>query len=69
MSKPKMPTIEIFKDDRGEFRFRIKARNGEIVAQSQGYIKRESCIKGINALADAMWQYEAENIAIKDTTI
>lgn len=69
MSKPKMPSIEIFRDDAGNFRFRVKARNGEIIAQSEGYFKREGCINGVNALTDAMWQYEAENISIKDISL
>ncbi|MEE9265033.1 MAG: DUF1508 domain-containing protein, partial [Vicinamibacteria bacterium] len=29
--------FEIFKDRRGEFRFRLRASNGEIVLASEGY--------------------------------
>lgn len=64
MSKPKMPAIEIFKDDTGDFRFRVKARNGEIVAQSEGYVDKGGCVRGVNSLNDAMWQYEVSNIKI-----
>ena len=28
-------TFEIYKDQRGEYRFRLKARNGEIVASGE----------------------------------
>ena len=33
----KHPKFEIYKDKAGEFRFRLKARNGEIIAKSEGY--------------------------------
>lgn len=68
MSKRKMPAIEIFKDVTDQLRFRVKARNGEIVAQSEAYITRASCLKGIKALNDAMWQYEIGNIEIKEVS-
>ena len=31
---------EMFKDRKGEFRFRLKAENGEIVLASEGYKRR-----------------------------
>ena len=39
--------FEIYKDKAGEFRFRLKAKNGEIIAASEGYVKKDSCKKGI----------------------
>jgi len=47
MSKPK---FEIFKDASGEFRFRLKAPNGEIIAISEGYTTKASCLKGIKSV-------------------
>ena len=41
------PKFEIYKDKAGEFRFRLKARNGEIISVSEGYVKKDSCKKGI----------------------
>ncbi|WP_028516866.1 YegP family protein [Ruminococcus flavefaciens] len=42
------PKFEIYKDKSGEFRFRLKARNGEIIACCEsGYVKKDSCKKGI----------------------
>ena len=41
------PKFEIYKDKAGEFRFRLKARNGEIVLVSEGYKKKDSCINGV----------------------
>ena len=39
--------FEIFKDKRGEFRFRLKAGNGEIILASDGYKRKASCKNGI----------------------
>jgi len=47
MSKPK---FEIFKDASGEFRFRLKAPNGEIIAISEGYTTKASCLNGIKSV-------------------
>ena len=44
------PTFEIFKDNEGQFRFRLKAPNEEIIASSQGYVAKESCEKGIESV-------------------
>ena len=41
------PKFEMYLDKAGEFRFRLKARNGEIIAISDGYGTRESCETGI----------------------
>lgn len=43
----KNPKFEIYKDKAGQFRFRLKAKNGEIIACSEGYVKKDSCKKGI----------------------
>ena len=39
--------FEIYKDKRGEFRFRLKAPNGEIILASEGYKAKSSCKNGI----------------------
>ncbi|MBM9590593.1 YegP family protein [Leptospira sp. 201903075] len=39
--------FEIYKDKAGEFRFRLKAGNGEIIASSEGYASKQSCENGI----------------------
>lgn len=46
----KHPKFEIYKDKAGEFRFRLKARNGEIIAASEGYVKKDSCKNGIESV-------------------
>lgn len=44
------PKFEIYKDKRGEFRFRLKARNGEIILTGEGYSAKDSCKKGIASI-------------------
>lgn len=44
------PKFEIFKDKSGEFRFRLKAKNGQIIAASEGYVKKDSCKNGIESV-------------------
>jgi uncharacterized protein YegP (UPF0339 family) len=45
--KQKHPKFEVYTDKAGEFRFRLKARNGEIIATSEGYKSMPSCLNGI----------------------
>lgn len=45
--------FEIFTDQAGEHQFRLKAANGEIVAQSQGYNSRDGAVKGARAVQTA----------------
>ena len=46
----KHPKFEMYKDKAGEFRFRLKAKNGEIIATSEGYKAKESCVNGIESV-------------------
>ena len=42
--------FELFKDHAGEFRFHLKAANGEIIATSQGYKSRAAAENGIKSV-------------------
>ena len=44
------PKFEVYADKAGEFRFRLKARNGEIIAVSEGYKAKQSCMNGIESV-------------------
>jgi uncharacterized protein YegP (UPF0339 family) len=44
------PKFEVYKDKSGEFRFRLKARNGEIVATGESYKAKASCLNGIDSI-------------------
>ena len=46
----KHPKYEIYLDKAGEFRFRLKARNGEIIGVSEGYKAKNSCLNGIESV-------------------
>ena len=44
------PKFEMYVDKAGEYRFRLKARNGEIIAVSEGYTAKASCLNGIESV-------------------
>lgn len=46
----KHPKFELYKDKSEQFRFRLKARNGEVVAVSEAYTTKANCKNGINSV-------------------
>ena len=44
------PKFEVYLDKRGEYRFRLKERNGEIIATGEGYKAKASCLNGIDSI-------------------
>ena len=46
----KCPKFEIYTDKAGESRFRLKARNGEIILVSEGYVRKDSCLNGVESV-------------------
>ncbi len=44
-----MSRYQFYQDPRGEWRWRLKARNGRIVASGEGYKTRSGVLNGINA--------------------
>ena len=42
--------FECYKDKAGEYRFRLKAGNGEIILSSEGYSSKSSCTNGIESV-------------------
>lgn len=46
----KCPKFEIYLDKKGEYRFRLKASNGEIILASEGYKAKKSCENGIESV-------------------
>ena len=44
------PKFEMYQDKAGEYRFRLKARNGAIIAVSEGYTAKASCENGIESV-------------------
>ena len=41
---------KIYQDTKGEYRFRLKAPNGEIIGVSEGYSTKDSCHQGIESV-------------------
>ena len=46
----KHPKFEMYTDKAGEFRFRLKAKNGEIIATGEGYKTKANCLNGIESV-------------------
>lgn len=46
----KHPKFEVYADKAGEFRFRLKATNGQVIATSEGYKALASCLNGIESV-------------------
>ena len=46
----KNPKFEVYTDKAGEFRFRLKAKNGQIIATGEGYTAKKSCLNGIASI-------------------
>jgi len=42
--------FEVYKDKAGEFRFRLKASNGQTILSSEGYKSKSSCMNGIESV-------------------
>ena len=48
--KVKNPKFEIYPDKKGEFRFRLKATNGQIIAVGESYKSKPSVLNGIESV-------------------
>lgn len=59
-----MATIEVMKDSKGQFRFRVKAKNGEIIATSESYKQKPKALATIKAL-----QSGASSAKVIDLTV
>jgi hypothetical protein len=60
---PKQSAIEIFKDKDRQFRFRIKAPNGEIIATGEAYKTKQACQDTLKVLGAYV-----TNAKVKDLT-
>lgn len=46
----KHPKFELYQDKAGEYRFRLKAKNGEIIVTGESYKAKASCLNGIDSI-------------------
>lgn len=44
------PKFEMYVDKAGQYRFRLKAPNGQIIATSEGYVTKAACENGIDSV-------------------
>ncbi|MCH5332440.1 MAG: YegP family protein [Agathobacter sp.] len=46
----KNPKFEVYVDKAGEYRFRLKATNGQIIAVGEGYTTHANCLNGVESV-------------------
>lgn len=61
------PKYEVYRDAANKYRFRLKAGNGQIIAESEGYETKDACLDGIEAVKSSCPKAEIDDstIAIK----
>ena len=59
-----MAKFEVYKDADGQFRFRLKANNGQVIAVGEGYKTRAGVMNGIASI-----KKNAAVASIDDTTV
>ena len=59
-----MTKFQLYNDRKGDYRWRLRARNGEIIADSnEGYSSKASCKHGIDLV-----KQQAANAEVEDQT-
>lgn len=48
--KVRCPKFEVYTDKSGQFRFRLKAANGQVIAVSEGYAAKANCLNGVESV-------------------
>jgi uncharacterized protein YegP (UPF0339 family) len=60
---PSVPTFELYEDSGGEWRWRLVATNGNIIADSgEGYNSKQGAERGIDAVRRAVPEAEIEEV-------
>ena len=49
-AEEKHPKFEVYEDKGGEYRFRLKATNGQVIAVSEGYTAKAGCLNGVESV-------------------
>ncbi len=63
VEKKTCPKFEVYSDKAGKARFRLKARNGEIILASQGYASLKSCLAGVESVKKNAAEADTKEIA------
>jgi uncharacterized protein YegP (UPF0339 family) len=61
-----MAKFEVYKDKKGEFRFRFLASNGEPMFGSEGYAAKASAMKAIESIKKNVVDAKVEDQTVKD---
>ena len=60
-------TFEVYSDKSGGWRWRLKSKNGQVIATSgQGYAEKRSCMDGIEAVKRAAADAQVKEVEAKD---
>lgn len=65
VSLQKNPKFEIYTDRSGAFRFRLKAKNGQIIAVSEPYSSKGGCLGGIDSVKENAAGFQIEEALVK----
>lgn len=49
-----MGRFQVFKDKAGQWRWRLRSRNGRVVAQSEAYTRKSSAVRAVQAIDRAL---------------
>jgi len=61
--------FEVYKDKKGEFRFRLKAANGEIIATGESYPTKVAVQKGIASIKKNAPIAEVEDLTVEEKAV
>ena len=56
------PKFEVYQDKRCSYRFRLKARNGEVIAASEAYTTKAACLGGVMSVIKNAPEAEIEDL-------
>lgn len=59
----KNPKFEMYTDKAGEFRFRLKAKNGQIIATGESYKAKAGCKNGIESIRKNVVDAKIEEVS------
>lgn len=58
------PTLEIYQDNKNEYRWRIKILGKIVGASSEGYVNKEDCLKNIQKLEEHIKYFRENNLIV-----
>lgn len=58
----KNPKFEVYLDKAGEYRFRLTATNGQIIATGEGYKAKAGCLNGIESIKKNAPEADVEEV-------